>query len=176
MENKDLFYCKTGKITSIYVNHDTCEDEVELVLGKDFEVVCEGGKTILRRKSEVKSELEKYPKTWKDCEGYVPVSTVKAATVPTDNKEAWLALGILLEIRNTWWKIYGDWNPMSNDSSYVYSIITGFDPIRNKTVIIKSSGIAKYVNRILVFPTSEIRDRFLEYFGKDLINVAMPLL
>lgn len=175
MEDKDLFYCKTGKISSIFVNRDTCDDEVELVLGKDFEVVNEGGKTILRR-SKVKLDLAKYPKTWKDCEGYVSTSTVKNVTVPTENKEAWLALGILLEIRNTWWKIYGDWNPKGNENSYVYSIIPGFDPITNRYVIIKSSGVAKYVNRILVFPTSEIRDEFLNCFGKDLINAAMPLL
>lgn len=65
----------------------------------------------------------------------------------------------VLICRDAYWKIAGDWKPnytntLSNDVKYVIEV--------NKGILTRST--CADVNKILVFPTAEMRDIFLENF------------
>ena len=65
----------------------------------------------------------------------------------------------VLICRDAYWKIVGDWKPnytntLSNGVKYVIEV--------NKGILTKST--CADVSKILVFPTSEMRDVFLENF------------
>ena len=80
----------------------------------------------------------------------------------------------LLICRDAYWKIAGEqmglrkpWKPDWNDCKDKFCITI----FKNKPISVDS----RYINSILAFPTSEIRDTFYENF-KDLINETKELL
>lgn len=82
-------------------------------------------------------------------------------------KTSAIALGKLITMRNLWWEVDNDWNPLFDDYSYKYIIYNDRNTI--------DKGLTTTNNYNLVFRTKEIRDEFYETF-KDLIEIAKPLL
>lgn len=83
-----------------------------------------------------------------------------------EEAKAVVALCKLIQLRDAWW---GDWRPDWNNDSNIpkYGICNGYNNIN-------TDQWYNY-NRILVFPTAEMRDEFLETF-RYLIEEAKPLL
>lgn len=81
-----------------------------------------------------------------------------------EEAEAVLALCKLIQLRDSWW---GDWRPDWHATTPKYGICSGHNGI----------GTSQWhnYNRILVFPTAEMRDDFFETF-RDLIEEAKMLL
>ncbi len=82
-----------------------------------------------------------------------------------EEAKAVVALCKLIQLRDAWW---GDWKPDWSDGNVPkYGICNGYNNI----------GTDQWYNynRILVFPSKEMRDEFFETF-RDLIVEAKPLL
>ncbi len=109
----------------------------------------------------------KYPKTYEEC--YKVLNTY--CTIPSrpGYKESLIAkLQKLLICCDAYWKIAGDWKPNWTNGEFIkYSIRT----VRNTPC--KDEDI--YANRVLAFPTEEMRDAFYENF-KELIEECKELL
>ena len=171
------FYVSGGKASAICINDNVCDDEVEIILGENYELIqSEDGTIKFKKKSKRLTEdyYSKYPSTLKDCSGYVPTVGI-TCNVPVVHKEAIIALAMLLEIRDTWWEIYGSWDPRELPTSYVFVISTKRDLITGKRQLVVESGMSEYVNRVLVFPNSILRDKFLKCFY-HLIELAIDLI
>lgn len=142
--------------------------ETELVLGDNFEVKVEDGKTYVVRK------LSKFPKTYEEC-----CEVLGVDSVINDNRgyrwELLCSLQELLVCRDAYWKIAGEqmglgkpWKP------------DWIKPSEMKFCIVNSEGnitkwVQKTTNKILAFPTEEMRDAFYENF-KELIELVKELL
>lgn len=120
------------------------------------------------------NKKSKYPKTYAECcellslgeDGRLYTKGYKASLIQNFHK--------LYICRDAYWKIAGEemglgkpWEPDWNDEIQKYCIRTD----RNKIVNCSSS----FNNRILAFPTVEMRDAFYENF-KDLIEQCKELL
>lgn len=79
--------------------------------------------------------------------------------------EAFIALGKLIQLRDEWWRQL-NWKPNwgNYEKKYIIFCTNNITTDYNITA-----------NRILAFPTEEVRDKFLDCF-KDLIEIAKPLL
>lgn len=73
----------------------------------------------------------------------------------------------LLLFRDAWWKMADDWRPEFRFGKKNYCIMTKDNKVISATV--------EETNRILVFPTAEMRDEFYNNF-KDLIEDCKELL
>lgn len=158
-------------------------DEVEIVLGDRFELKTKDGKYYAVRKKS------KYPTTYKECcdvllippyynlryhtyeRGYNEYATSNELLALQDKLNT---LGKLIICRNAYWKIAGEemglgkpWKPdLENEELYC---IQNY----NKQITISRTNTA--FNKILIFPTEEMRDAFYENF-KDLIEQCKELL
>lgn len=136
--------------------------ETELVLGDNFEVQVNDGKTYVVKK-------KKYYPTFKnlgECKEilgekdmYQGVSGYKGTLLTNFQR--------LLIFREAYWKLAGDWEPEFRFGKKKYSIMTKDNKVISATV--------EETNRILVFPTEEMRDAFYENF-KELIEQCKELL
>ena len=158
--------------------------EKELILPDDWEV-----KEVVGNKIILKEKEKELPKTWKECAIVINnVDTVNIDSkinsfdiddlngqigeddyklLPEGLGKPMLAICQLLICRNAWWKVLGwkpDWENGFNDKYF----------IGNYRGII-DKDCAKTWNRILAFPTPEVRDQFLDSF-RDLIKEAKELL
>lgn len=118
-------------------------------------------------------QSNQYPKTYEECEasGFSsnPVIVATAQGIPITT------LAKLIVIRNEYWKIYGEQiglgKPWKPDWKNVYE--------NHYTIVvckhILKTGFNEYSNRILIFPTEEMRDAFYKHF-KDLIEQCKELL
>ncbi len=103
-----------------------------------------------------KIQLE-YPKTYEAC--------CKELTFEDMNRlKPFIRL---LRCRNAYWKIKGNWKPGLRFGKKKYCIMT-----KNNKVIYAT---AEETNRILAFPTSEMRDEFHKNF-KELIEECKEFL
>ena len=157
--------------------------EKELILPDDWEV-----KEVVDNKIIIREKEKELPKTWKDCAIIINnVDTINAnseiinfdiscLSEPIDEKDykivpeglgkPMLALCKLLVCRNAWWKQLG-WKPDWEDEGVKYCITNALSRV---------STTRNYENnRILVFPTEEVRDQFLDSF-RGLIEEAKELL
>jgi hypothetical protein len=140
-------------------------DEVEVILG-DYEFVLKDGKTYFVKKN-------KYPTTYGECcdiLGYDPsedeINCYKGGLIESFVR--------LLICRNAYWKIAGEqmgldkpWEPDWESYKDNFCIIT----YKNKPIRYE----IQYRNRILAFPTEEMRDEFYKNY-KDLIESCKELL
>ena len=136
---------------------------------------------------EKENEVDRLPKTWNEClkilgefENLNVDSEVLKSDIgdcaeygkedykilPVGLGEPVLALSQLLICRNAWWNQLG-WKPDWEDKEVKYCIGLIIGKIMKIT--------NEESNRILSFPTEEIRDQFLETF-RDLIEEAKELL
>lgn len=153
------------KICAINFNYSQFDDKVQLLLGKDFEIIQEDDKTFVVRKQP------KYPKTYVECSGVinkVARNLNECKDSETYKTELMYACQKLLICRDAYWKLANDWQPNWEDEEQCKFVIYRF-----RGSILKDST---YINpSILVFPTAEMRDIFYENF-KDLINECKELL
>ena len=149
-------------ISGIYLNSYDYADEVELDLG-DYEIEVRDGRTYAVKKKSV------YPKTYEECKEMLGEDVYYGFTV-------YMTLQNLILCRNVYWKIAGEqmgldkpWEPNWADAREVkYSIVPVYGSI-------DYTSIERRENRILVFPTDEMRTEFYYNF-KDLIESCKELL
>ena len=139
-------------------------DEIELVLGDNYEVKVKEGKTYVVKKKP------KYPKTYKECFNICfgdkhHIIQVVGLDGLGNNKELFENFIKLKICRDAYWKIAGDWMP---DVMYGDLYCIGYD---GNVVTWKMQGGC----RLLAFPTEEMRDAFYENF-KELIEKCKELL
>ena len=167
-------FMQFGKTVAVCFNTENYENEVELQLG-DYEIEVRDGKTYAVLKKPV------YPKTYvgccyelSNCDKY---GEITAAIARCSYKgELITAFTKLLICRDAYWKIAGEhmslgkpWEPNWADAREVkYSI----EPVYGS---IDYTSIELRENRILVFPTDEMRTEFYYNF-KDLIESCKELL
>jgi hypothetical protein len=151
-------------ISGIYLNSCDYADEVELYLG-DYEIEVRDGKTYAVLKKS------KYPTTYKECCDVLKIPNDECyidIDVPLDYNKLLSVFTELLICRKAYYKIYGEqmglgkpWEPdWSNDDETKFCIYT--------TQNIISLDIFGVDNRILAFPTEEMRDAFYENFKKEI--------
>ena len=110
------------------------------------------------------------PKTYDEC------VDMFNCTVETANLETLKALRELIYCRNAYWKIAGEqmglgkpWEPEYPSDPYIFTIEN------HGNRIIKNTISDRWKNRILIFPTEEMRDMFYENF-KEMIEVCKDFL
>ena len=108
------------------------------------------------------------PTDFEDALYTIKVSEIRSLLVPSGMYGAVSALCKLLIYRNAWWKKLGWW-PIWGCMDFKYCI--GRTDENDKVRLFTTMGD----NRILAFPTEEVRDKFAEIF-KDLIEEAKELL
>ena len=150
-----------------FAKHPPLTDKLEIILG-NYEIVQEDGKCYAVRKSP------KYPNSYEECCKVL----LERASIRNDigyKAELLINLQKLLVCRDAYWKIVGEemeldksWEPdWSNAAQTKYCITV------SENIIILNYTQVK--NRILAFPTKEMRDAFYENF-KDLIEQCKELL
>lgn len=136
------------------------KDKVEIVTDDDCEIVIENNKCFVVRKQS------KYPSTYEEC-----CKVLGVDSVINDNRgyrwELLCGLQELLICRDAYWKLAGDWKPYWSIYDHKFCIGTDKDKVIEECV---TTG-----NRILAFPTKEMRDVFYENF-KELIESVKELL
>lgn len=124
---------------------------------------------------ELKYELEdKFPASWGEflySEGYRYCSINNFRT--SEEAKAFVALSKLIQLRDEYWKLDNNWEP--NWINKVPEI-----PLQEKFSIHVDCGEVKkgfgyLLNHILIFRTSDLRDKFYDNF-KDLIEEAKMFL
>lgn len=138
--------------------------ERELILPDGWEV-----KEVVDNKIIIREKEKELPKTWGECNKGTAMSYYPSIDwyVPNEHEVAIKALCKLLICRNAWWEQLGwkpDWEDNEN-KKYAISIT------ENNSYCYDTYAF----NAILVFPTGEIRDQFLDSF-RDLIEEAKELL
>jgi hypothetical protein len=145
------------------------EDRYRIHVNYQFDIeVDEGEYYVVRRKQQ-------YPKSYEDC--------CKILNTPIDNfiskgagykAELLSTFQKLLICRDAYWKIAGEqmglgkpWEPKWEIDNVKYSIIVVENEIR--------IGDNEEIQRLLVFPTEEMRDDFLKNF-KERIDFCKELL
>ena len=156
-------------ISGIYLNSYDYADEVELDLG-DYEIEVRDGRTYAVKKKSV------YPKTYVECCRILEIDTCVGVTGNVYNSGLINSFVKLKICRDAYWKIAGEqmgldkpWEPNWADAREVkYSIVPVYGSI-------DYTSIERRENRILVFPTDEMRTEFYYNF-KDLIESCKELL
>ena len=121
-------------------------------------------------------EKSQYPMTYKECckiLGADPSRIIVPSNCQDmtheENKHCYEMDNLyqLLICRDAYWKIAGDWKPEFRFGKKKYCIMTKDNKVISATV--------EETNRLLTFPTSEMRDAFYKNF-KDLIEQCKELL
>ena len=110
-------------------------------------------------------EKPEYPKNLLDCENVLN-------GIRNNRKKLLHKFNELLICRDAYWKIAGDWKP-DYDSGVDKFGIFNFEGVIQKSCT--SSSWERHINKILDFPTAEMRDAFYEAF-KELIEECKELL
>lgn len=168
---------KTEKITKIAINNVEYGDEVEITLNRHYEYKVKEGKLVIKR---IKS---KYPMQYEDCCKVLKINpnisfvyensdVERGNTYLTKEKELFNDMLKLRVCLLAYWKIAGEemglgkpWKPDNSMRKYAISY--------NQDEISLSRGIN--VNRLLEFPTEEIRNEFYYNF-RELIEKCKKLI
>lgn len=124
---------------------------------------------------EFVKKQSQYPKTYDECCDVLQTyCSMPSKAGYKEEQIAWFQE--LLICRDAYWKIAGEemglskpWKPENPAKHYIF-VIDNFGG-----VIRKNEVVSKTVNRILFFPTKEMRDAFFENF-KDLIEKCKEFL
>lgn len=141
-------------------------NNIEVILG-DYEFVLKDGKTYFVKKKP------QYPKTYKECCDILGLNTM-------DNDAQGYKADLIIQFqeliiaRDAYWKIAGEemgldkpWKPDWSIYKHKFCLGTDKDKVIEECV---TTG-----NRILAFPTKEMRDVFYDAF-EELINEVKELL
>lgn len=153
-------FMQFGKTFAVCFNKENYENEVELQLG-DYEIEVRDGKTYAVLKKP------KYPKTFEECLNMLYCKSV-LRTIIGHKAELLFNLEKLLICRDAYWKIAGeqmglgkpwepDWKHLNRKFYCIYN---------SKNNIVKNVTYGE--NKILAFPTEEMRDAFKENFDPDI--------
>ena len=151
------------------------DGKFRVFLPDGYEFIDENGNVINATKIVLEKKKSKYPKTYEECCEIMNTNkywNLVYHTFPHFGNNDWTfasdnhyanshlnslnALHKLLICRDAYWKLAGDWKPdwLDDDvKKYVISCNRNYDTF----------GGLNYSNRILVFPTAEMRDAFYEY-------------
>jgi hypothetical protein len=152
-------------------------DKVELDLS-DRELIQEDGKWFVVKKKK------EYPKTYKECAEIVKVEkrhTLAGEIIRNDNYKIELLISFqkLLICRDAYWKIAGEemglnrpWKPDYDSGVNKYGIICLNGVVQESN---PTTNWERHLNKVLDFPTAEMRDAFYENF-KNLIEQCKELL
>ena len=138
--------------------------KINIPKGYEFFGIDDDNKIVLAKKQ--------YPKTHEECFNICfgnkhHIVQVVGLDDLGDNKELFESFIKLKICRDAYWKIVGDWEPEFRFGKKKYCIMTKDNKVISATV--------EETNRILVFPTEEMRDAFYNNF-KDLIEQCKELL
>ena len=123
---------------------------------------------IIDTKEITMKKQSKYPKTYEECLEILGYNI--AHTIPMNHGHKgflFIRFQRLLICRDAYWKMAGDWKPNFNDNEGKYVIAYCYGKVY--------TTMTTNYNRILVFPTEEMRDDFYENF-KELIEECKELL
>lgn len=171
----DGIILSTPKYNSLCIDTDLCGDKVELVISPEFEIKEEDGKWFAVKKRS------RYPQSYEECcevlsipsyyklrystyeHGYHEYTTSKELGVLQSELGT---LGKLLICRNAYWLtagremgLEGMWEPDWSDCRKFSIVVEGNEIL---------TDVCLRRNRILVFPTEEMRDEFLKVFRNDI--------
>jgi hypothetical protein len=162
-----------GTIKSFEITENYCTDEVKIEFDPSkYEMVKkENGYYVVKKQPQ-------YPKTYEECCKALGLAHGKMTVdVPMHYSPLLITFAKLLICRDAYWKIAGKqmglgkpWesNPR-NEEQHRYAIYN------YEGTIVENDLWLTGVNAILVFPTEEMRDAFLENF-KELIKECINLL
>ena len=143
------------------------KQRLRIAMNEGFELKEENGNFFVYRKKV------EYPKTYEECCKILDWNHRDYGRVGY-NSELLCKLQALLLCRDAYWKIAGEqmglgkpWEPKWEIDNVKYSIIVVENEIR--------IGDNEEIQRLLVFPTEEMRDIFLENF-KELIEICKKFL
>lgn len=188
VEEETYDFLKTDKSNLPSLNDfmDMLNNEIKLPDGYIFKD--ENGNIINATKIVVEKKEKMYPKTYEECceilgvdpDSFLAITSCYEGEVETTDYE----LGLLSKFSSLWklricrdayWKLAGEkmglgkpWEPDWKGGKLKYVILYDYGEIRVDTC----SYIA---NRILTFPTEEIRDAFYDNFKKE-IEICKELL
>ena len=167
----------------------------EVILPEGYVFKDENGNIINATKIVMEKKEKKYPKTYEECceilgvdpDNFLTTTNYYEGEVETTYYERVLlskfdSLWKLRICRDAYWKIAGEkmglgepWKPdWENSEERKYSIVNiGGDINLPETTL--TEWILKVTNKILVFPTEEMRDAFYDNF-KELIENCKELL
>lgn len=167
----DLQPYKEETMEEIYINKiGFNDDKAKLILPDGYEFKAEGNEVFVIKKKS------KYPKTYEECCGVLEMTFDYPDIRMVSNNEfnLYSRFIALIRCRNAYWKITGKemgldepWKP-DWENEELYCIVN-----YNKQIIKSKTNTA--FNKILIFPTEEMRDVFYENF-KDLIEQCEELL
>ena len=146
----DISLCDT-KYNTLCINSEMCADRVELEVSPEFEIKEEDGKWFaVKRRS-------RYPQSYEECAdlvatGYLSKLMERFARLIMCRNAYWLTAGREMGLE-------GMWEPDWSDCRKFAIVVEGNEIL---------TDVCLRRNRILVFPTEEMRDEFLKVFRKDI--------
>ena len=163
-------------------NKPIYEDEVEdvfystparMVCPSGYEFRDENGNTINAKMIVLNKKKNKYPKTYEECCKVLGVNPSFDIRMLEDEENILYFKFIdLVRCRNAYWKIAGDemglgkpWEPDYDSGVDKYGIICMNGVIQESN---PTTNWERHLNKILDFPTKEIRDAFKENFDPDI--------
>lgn len=141
------------------------EQEIQIADGYEFQD--ENGNIINARKVKIVKKKPKYPATYEECCEVLRLIPFYNVAYIYYRGEELDALYQLLVCRDAYWKIAG-WEPDWKEQEIKYCICTYRCEIDRELKLY-------WWNRVLAFPTEEMRDTFYENF-KDLVESCKELL
>lgn len=140
----------------------------------NYEFRDENGNVIQAKKIVLEKKKPEWPKNFKECLGIMNDGETMACLDKCYGYKGPLITKFqeLLFYRDTYWRMAGDWKPDYDSGVDKFGIIC-YDGVVQKSGA--SSHWERHCNKILDFPTAEMRDAFYENF-KDLIEECKELL
>ena len=149
-----------------------------------YELKDENGNVINATKIILEKKKKEYPKTYKECAEIVKVEkrhTLAGEIIRNDNYKIELLISFqkLLICRDAYWKIAGEemglnrpWKPDYDSGVNKYGIICLNGVVQESN---PTTNWERHLNKVLDFPTAEMRDAFKENFDPD-IEICKELL
>ena len=136
----------------------------EIIVPDNCEAWDDQGNVISTSKIIIREKKKEYPKTYEECAKVL----LDRASVRNDlgyKGDLLVALQRLLVCRDAYWKIAGDWKP-DYDSGVDKLGICTYDGVVQKSNA--ASHWERHLNKVLEFPTKEMRDAFMKNFDPDI--------
>lgn len=161
--NSNISLCEE-KYNKLCINGEMCADRVELEVSPEFEIKEEDGKWFAVRKRS------RYPQSYEECRDLIEGSHDElfcADLVATGYlSKSMERFARLIMCRNAYWLtagremgLEGMWKPDWSDCRKFAIVVEGNEIL---------TDVCLRRNRILVFPTEEMRDEFLKVFRNDI--------
>lgn len=150
-------------------------------LPDDYEFQDENGNVIEAKKIVLKKKKPKYPQSYEECCAIMGFGfkwdnpfLINKETHPYIKNIDNLMEGLckLLFCRDAYWRIAGDWKPDYDSGVDKFGLICYDGEIQRTGAV---THWERHCNKVLDFPTAEMRDAFLENF-KQLIEECKELL